>query len=238
MVSLLIEAYLCDYFEKMLQFFAKYKTLALVLAILSVIIISAIYQVLAPKPKLRIYQPSDVAPELVDTTLQHVKKYHEIADFALINQEGDTVTQDTFKDRIYVADFFFTTCATICPITTEHMGQIQDKIKDDPRVLLLSHTVTPEIDTVAKLKKYALSKGVIPGKWHLVTGDKKEIYDLARKSYLVAKDQPYSPYDLVHTENFVLIDPQRRIRGFYDGTDPRAIETLIDDIAILKKEGQ
>lgn len=238
MVSLLIEAYLCDYFEKMLQFFAKYKTLALVLAILSVIIISAIYQVLAPKPKLRIYQPSDVAPELVDTTLQHVKKYHEIADFALINQEGDTVTQDTFKDRIYVADFFFTTCATICPIMTEHMGQIQDKIKDDPRVLLLSHTVTPEIDTVAQLKKYALSKGVIPGKWHLVTGDKKQIYDLARKSYLVAKDQPYSPYDLVHTENFVLIDPQRRIRGFYDGTDPRAIETLIDDIAILKKEGQ
>lgn len=222
----------------MLQFFAKYKTLALVLAILSVIIISAIYQVLAPKPKLRIYQPSDVAPELVDTTLQHVKKYHEIADFALINQEGDTVTQDTFKDRIYVADFFFTTCATICPIMTEHMGQIQDKIKDDPRVLLLSHTVTPEIDTVAQLKKYALSKGVIPGKWHLVTGDKKQIYDLARKSYLVAKDQPYSPYDLVHTENFVLIDPQRRIRGFYDGTDPRAIETLIDDIAILKKEGQ
>lgn len=238
MVSLLIGAYLCDYFEKMLQFFAKYKTLALVLAILSVIIISAIYQVLAPKPKLRIYQPSDVAPELVDTTLQHVKKYHEIADFALINQEGDIVTQDTFKDRIYVADFFFTTCATICPIMTEHMGQIQDKIKDDPRVLLLSHTVTPEIDTVAQLKKYALSKGVIPGKWHLVTGDKKEIYDLARKSYLVAKDQPYSPYDLVHTENFVLIDPQRRIRGFYDGTDPRAIETLIDDIAILKKEGQ
>ncbi len=222
----------------MLQFFAKYKTLALVLAILSVIIISAIYQVLAPKPKLRIYQPSDVAPELVDTTLQHVKKYHEIADFALINQEGDTVTQDTFKDRIYVADFFFTTCATICPVMTEHMGQIQDKIKDDPRVLLLSHTVTPEIDTVAQLKKYALSKGVIPGKWHLVTGDKKQIYDLARKSYLVAKDQPYSPYDLVHTENFVLIDPQRRIRGFYDGTDPRAIETLIDDIAILKKEGQ
>ena len=238
MVSLLIGAYLCDYFEKMLQFFAKYKTLALVLAILSVIIISAIYQVLAPKPKLRIYQPSDVAPELVDTTLQHVKKYHEIADFALINQEGDTVTQDTFKDRIYVADFFFTTCATICPIMTEHMGQIQDKIKDDPRVLLLSHTVTPEIDTVDQLKKYALSKGVIPGKWHLVTGDKKEIYDLARKSYLVAKDQPYSPYDLVHTENFVLIDPQRRIRGFYDGTDPSAIETLIDDIAILKKEGQ
>jgi protein SCO1/2 len=102
---------------------------------------------------------------------------------------------------------------------------------------LLSHSVTPEIDTVAQLKRYADKKGVIASKWHLVTGDKKVIYDLARKSYLVAKDQPYSPYDLVHTENFVLVDPQRRIRGFYDGTDPEAIETLLEDIAILKKEG-
>ena len=208
------------------------------MAVLSVIIISAIYNALAPKQKLRIYQPNDVAPELVDTTLQHVKKYHQIANFSLVNQLGDTITQKTFEGRIYVADFFFTTCATICPIMTEHMGQIQRKIKNDPDILLLSHTVTPEIDTVAQLKRYADKKGVIAGKWHLVTGDKKEIYDLARKSYLVAKDQPYSPYDLVHTENFVLIDPQRRIRGFYDGTDPAAIESLLEDIAILKKEGQ
>jgi len=208
------------------------------MAVRSVIIISAIYIALAPEPKLRIYQPNDVAPELVDTTLQHVKKYHQIADFSLVNQLGDTITQKTFEGRIYVADFFFTTCATICPIMTEHMGQIQRKIKNDPDILLLSHTVTPEIDTVAQLKRYADKKGVIAGKWHLVTGDKKEIYDLARKSYLVAKDQPYSPYDLVHTENFVLIDPQRRIRGFYDGTDPAAIESLLEDIAILKKEGQ
>ena len=222
----------------MLQFFAKYKPLALVMAVLSVVIITAIYQVLDPEPKLKVYQPNDVQPELVDTTVQHVKKYHQIADFSLVNQLGDTITQDTFKNRIYVADFFFTTCATICPIMTEHMGLIQDRLRDDPSVLLLSHTVTPEIDTVAQLKKYAIEKGVISGKWHLVTGDKKEIYDLARKSYLVAKDQPYSPYDLVHTENFVLVDPKRRIRGFYDGTDPEAIETLMRDIAILQKEGQ
>ena len=222
----------------MLQFFAKYRPLALVMAVLSVVIITAIYQVLDPEPKLKVYQPNDVQPELVDTTVQHVKKYHQIADFSLVNQLGDTITQDTFNNRIYVADFFFTTCATICPIMTEHMGLIQDRLRDDPSVLLLSHTVTPEIDTVAQLKKYAIEKGVISGKWHLVTGDKKEIYDLARKSYLVAKDQPYSPYDLVHTENFVLVDPKRRIRGFYDGTDPEAIETLMRDIAILQKEGQ
>ena len=121
---------------------------------------------------------------------------------------------------------------------TQHMGEIQKNIKNDPDILLLSHTVTPEIDTVAQLQRYAQKKGVIPGKWHLVTGDKKEIYDLARKSYLVAKDQPYSPYDLVHTENFVLIDTQRRIRGFYDGTDPEAIASLLEDVSILKKEGQ
>ena len=231
-------AYLCSYFQKMLKFFAKYKTLALVMSILSVIIISAIYNALAPEPQLRIYQPNDVAPELVDTTLQHVKKYHQIADFSLVNQLGDTITKKTFDGRIYVADFFFTTCATICPIMTQHMGEIQKNIKNDPDILLLSHTVTPEIDTVAQLQRYAQKKGVIPGKWHLVTGDKKEIYDLARKSYLVAKDQPYSPYDLVHTENFVLIDTQRRIRGFYDGTDPEAIASLLEDISILKKEGQ
>ncbi len=207
------------------------------MAVLSVVIVSAIYQALAPKPKLRIYQPNDVHPDLVDTTLQHVKKYHQIADFALINQLGDTITQQTFKGRIYVADFFFTTGAKICPIITEHLVNIHKKIKNDTSVMLLSHSVTPEIDTVAQLKRYADKKRVIPGKWHLVTGDKKQIYDLARKSYLVAKDQPYSPYDLVHTENFVLVDPQSRIRGYYDGTDPEAIETLLEDIAILKKEG-
>src|SRR5690606_18379081 len=105
--------------------------------------------------------------------------------------------------------------------------------KDDHEVLLLSHTVTPEIDTVAQLKKYALEHGVNDLKWNLVTGDKKEIYDLARKSYLAAKDVPYSDNDLVHTENFVLVDKKKRIRGFYDGTDPDAIEKLLEDIKIL-----
>ena len=98
--------------------------------------------------------------------------------------------------------------------------------------------MTPEIDTVAQLKRYALKKGVDDAKWNLVTGDKKQIYDLARKSYLAAKDVPYNKYDLVHTENFVLVDKERRIRGFYDGTDPEAIDQLLEDIKILKKEGQ
>lgn len=116
------------------------------------------------------------------------------------------------------------------------MLQIQEKIKNDSLILLLSHSVTPEIDSVAQLKKYAVEKGVDDSKWNLVTGNKKEIYNLARKSYLVAKDSPYDEFDLIHTENFVLIDAKKRIRGFYDGTDAEAIKQLLEDIKILKRE--
>ena len=220
----------------MLQFFSKYKFFGIVLLVLSIVIIMAIYQILSPEKNLRVYQPNDVSLELVDSTLQHVKKYHTIADFKLVNQNGDTITNEDYKDKIYVADFFFTTCITICPIMTENMVEIQKALKEDQEVLLLSHTVTPEIDTVAQLKRYAKKKGVDDSKWNLVTGDKRTIYELARKSYLAAKDAPYNKYDLVHTENFVLVDKERRIRGFYDGTDPKAIEELLEDIEILKKE--
>ncbi|NGX83204.1 SCO family protein [Aequorivita sp. KMM 9714] len=220
----------------MLTFFKKYKFFGIVFLIISIIIITIIYSVMKPKEVLRVYQPADVTAELVDTTMQYVKKYHTIADFSLLNQNGKTVTQDDYADKIYVADFFFTTCQTICPIMTDHMVKIQEELKDDDEILLLSHTVTPEIDSVPQLKKYAVEKGVNDAKWNLVTGDKKEIYDLARKSYLAAKDVPYEEYDLIHTENFVLVDKKKRIRGFYDGTDPEAIETLLHDIEVLKKE--
>lgn len=221
----------------MIQFFAKFKTLAIVLAILSVIIIYAIYTLLKPEERLPVFQPDMVNAELVDTTVQHIRKYHTVADFKLINQNGDTITQDFYQDKIYVADFFFTTCLTICPIMTDHMVQIQEEIKEDPEILLLSHTVFPKNDSVPVLKKYAQEKGVIDAKWNLVTGDKKHIYELARKSYLASKsDGDGGPYDMIHTENFVLVDKQKRIRGFYDGTDPEAIEDLMDDIRILKAE--
>lgn len=220
----------------MLTFFKKYKFFGIVLFCLSVIIIFLIYTILKPKKILPVYQPSDVSTELVDTTIQYVKKYHKIADFSLINQNGKTITQDDYKDKIYVADFFFTTCQSICPIMTDHMVQIQEKIKNDNDILLLSHTVTPEIDSVAQLKKYALEKHVDDSKWNLVTGDKKQIYELARKSYLAAKDVPYQDFDLIHTENFVLVDKKKRIRGFYDGTDPESIEKLLEDIKVLENE--
>ncbi len=221
----------------MLQFFSKYKFFAVVLFVLSAIIISIIYSILKPNKILPVYEPEMVNTELVDSTVQHIRKYHKIADFRLINQNGEVITQDTYKNKIYVADFFFTTCQTICPIMTGHMKEIQDRLKEDHDVLLLSHSVTPTIDSVVRLKKYAIAKGVDDTKWNLVTGDKKQIYELARKSYLAAKsDGDGGPYDMVHTENFVLVDKKKRIRGFYDGTNPEDIDRLLDDIKILKGE--
>ena len=205
------------------------------MVVLSAIIIISFYNILTPTKVLPIYQPAQVNFELVDSTIQHKKKYHKIADFKLVNQDGDTITQTFYKDKIYVADFFFTTCQTICPIMTDHMYEIQKQTISDPEVLLLSHTVTPEIDSVAQLKRYAKKKLVNSSKWNLVTGDKKQIYDLARTSYLAVKTSgDGGPYDMIHTENFMLIDKKKQIRGFYDGTDPKAIEKLMDDIKVLK----
>ncbi len=194
-----------------------------------------IYNALQPVKRLPIYQPNMVNAELVDSTLQHVKKYHRIADFSLINQNGDTITQENYRDKIYVADFFFTTCPTICPIMTANLVEVQAALADDPEVLLLSHSVTPEIDSVAQLKKYSIEKGVIDAKWNLVTGNKRQIYELARKSYLaVQEDGDGGPFDMIHTENFILVDKQRRIRGFYDGTKEEEMDRLLSDIEILK----
>lgn len=222
---------------KMLAFFSRYKFFAIVFLILSIIIISIFYQILKPKEVLPIFQPAKVNTELVDSTIQHVKKYHTISDFSLINQNGKTITQEDYKDKIYVADFFFTTCQTICPVMTDNMVEVQNKLKNDSEIMLLSHTVTPEIDSVAQLKKYALKKGVDDAKWNLVTGEKKEIYKLARKSYLAVKtDGNGDEYDMIHTENFILVDKEKRIRGFYDGTDDIDIQQLLLDIEILKRE--
>ena len=201
---------------------------------LSAIIMTLFYFALRKDNVLPVYQPTNVNVELVDNSIQHISKYHKINDFSLVNQNGETVTQDHYKGKIYVADFFFTTCQTICPIMTKNMANIQKEIMDDDQVMLLSHTVLPEIDTVAQLKRYAIEKGVNDAKWNLVTGDKKQIYDLARKSYLAVKSDGDKDYSMVHTENFMLIDRERRIRGFYDGTKEEEIEQLLRDIETLK----
>ena len=218
-------------------FIKKHKTFITIIMVTSIIILSLFYSALKPQIRLPVYQPSMVNYELVDSTLQHVKKYHRIAPFSMINQNGDTITQKNYENKIYVADFFFTTCPSICIRMTANMGKIQKLIKDDSQVMLLSYSVTPEIDSVEQLKKYAIEKGVDDKKWNLLTGDKKMIYSLARKSYLAVKeDGDGGPLDMIHTENFILVDPEKRIRGFYDGTDEIALKDLIRDISILKKE--
>ena len=193
------------------------------------------YVILKPVEVLPIYQPAEVNEKLVDSSIIHVAKYHKISDFKLTNQNGKEITQANYKDKIYVADFFFTTCQDICPVMTKNMYQLQEELKNDNQILLLSHTVIPEVDTVEQLKEYAIENNVDDSKWNLVTGDKKQIYELARKSYLAVEDSNFNEYDMIHTENFMLIDKEKQIRGFYDGTNSVEINRLLKDIEILKQ---
>ena len=201
----------------------------------STVAISLFYTILKPVETLPIYQPAEVNEKLVDSSVIHVSKYHKISDFELINQNGQKITQEFYSNKIYVADFFFTTCQDICPIMTKNMYRLQEELQNDNDILFLSHTVIPEVDTVQQLKKYSIENKVNDSKWNLVTGDKKQIYDLARKSYLAVEDTEYGEFDMIHTENFMLIDKKRQIRGFYDGTDDLEIDRLLSDIEILKK---
>lgn len=220
----------------MKEFIAHNKWRILFMLVLSSVIFVAIQNALTPPKSLPILQPDQFDPTLVDDSLLFVKKYHKVAPFQLFNQNGDTITQQDYTGKIYVADFFFTTCPSICPTMTGNMAVLQEEFKNDPEVLFLSHSVTPDHDTPAILKKYALEKGVLDHKWNLVTGPKEHIYNLARKSYLAVKDAPYGgKYDMVHTENFMLVDKEGRLRGrSYDGTNTDDIQALIEDIYILK----
>ena len=221
------------------NFFKKYSKFLMVIGIISTITLVMFYNILTPKKFLPIYQPAEVNFKLVDSSLQHIKKFHRISNFNLVNQNGDIVSEEFYKNKIYVADFFFTTCPSICPIMTNNMLKVQEKIKNDPNVLIVSFSVDPKTDSVAQLKKYAKEKGVDDLKWNLLTGDKEQIYDLARKSFFVAEiDKDSDSNDIIHTENFVLVDPDKRIRGFYDGTNLDEIKNLISDLSLLKGEYQ
>lgn len=219
------------------HFFKKSVPTLIAMLAFSMIGIGVFYQLLTPQKKLPIYNPVDVNPRLVDASVQHVRKNHTIANFELINQNGEKVTAKTFQNKIYVADFFFTRCGTICPIMTSNMEIVQKEFLNDSEIRLLSHSVTPAMDSVPVLKAYAAAKGVLSDKWHLVTGAKKEIYNLARKSYFAVLDEgDGGDQDFIHTEQFVLIDKKKRIRGYYDGTDLEAVQRLISDIRILQRE--
>ena len=221
------------------KFFKKSYSSVIITGLIFLVAVVIGYNLLIPKERLPVYNPTDVNPRLVDYSIQHIKKDHKIGEFKLINQNGDTITNDTYKGKIYIADFFFTRCATICPIMTNNMGELQKIYKSDSSIMFLSHSVTPVIDSISVLKQYAINKGVIDAKWNLVTGDKKHIYELARKSYFAVLDEgDGGEQDFIHTEQFVLVDAKRQIRGFYDGTDKNEIERIIKDIEILKKENK
>ncbi len=229
----------------MVLFLKKYRIFFTIFIFFSIITIYLFYEALKPQTMLPVYNPSDVNPELVDSTMQFKSKYHKIANFSFINQNGKIITQKDYEGKIYVADFFFTTCGSICPKMTTNLTVVQKAILYNPKVMLLSHSVMPDIDDVSILKKYAIKNGVIDSKWNLVTGDKKEIYRMARLSYLAVKQgKPNEMYDMVHTENFVLVDTKGQVRGFYDGTNLdkptvdgiKNVKQLIEDIAFLCKE--
>ena len=221
------------------KYYRRYDFLiVLFFIVFGAVAVSGFVWVLTPKQILPVYQPAMIDPKLVDESIQFVKKYHTIAPFTMTNQNGQTITEKDYENKVYVADFFFTTCPSICPIMTKNMFSLQEKLKTKyPEVKLLSYSVIPEIDTIEQLKRYAIENKVDDKIWNLVTGDKKEIYTLARKSYLVVQnDGNGGPHDMIHTENFVLIDKENRIRGYYDGTDINEMDRLITEIGMLKND--
>lgn len=184
------------------------------------------------------YNEASFTPNWFDNDELKVMDFHTIPTFELKNQEGEVITEKTFENKIFVANFFFTTCPGICPMMIANMSILQKEFLNDDEVLLLSHTVTPEIDLVPRLKEYANKKGIISSKWHLVTGDRKQLYDLGKYSYFLEEDLGMGQIEngFLHTENFVLIDKKRRIRGIYNGLNKTAIIQLISDIKTLKEQ--
>ena len=186
------------------------------------------------KKQLPIYNPTDFNPKLVDKSIRNVSDNHRVKDFNLINQNGIKVSSKDYENKIYVVDFFFTSCPSICPIMTNNMLLIQEEFIKNNDIKLLSMSVTPEIDNVQVLKKYAIEKGVIDSKWNITTGSKKHIYELARKSFFAVLDKGDGGLqDFIHTPNFILVDNKKQIRGIYDGTVEKEISRLIQDINIL-----
>jgi protein SCO1/2 len=185
------------------------------------------------------YNDDSFTPHWLTPNTKEEKAFHKIPDFSLQNQLGETVTQSTFDNKIYITDFFFTTCPGICPKMTGNMAKIQEEFKNDQDVLLLSHSVMPSTDSVSVLNAYATNNNVIANKWHLVTGDRQQIYDLGRDHYFVESDlgEIKSIDDFLHTENFLLIDKNKHIRGIYNGLNRASIAQLIIDIKALKIEG-
>lgn len=206
-------------------------------SILFIVGIAIAYQMIKARQILPVYSPSQLNPELVDESLQGVKKNHRISSFNLINQDGESFSDKDLTDKYYVADFFFTTCPSICIDMSAQLMRVQEEFKGNDDFKIISHTVQPEVDSAETLKAYAELHDANPNQWTFLTGDKKQIYNLARKAYFAATTEGDGGVnDFIHTENFILVDKEKRIRGFYDGTSEEDVSRLIADVKILQQE--
>ncbi len=203
-----------------------------VIAITGIIIA---YFMIVGNRSLEVYSPDQINAKLVDPSLQSKMSDHRIGSFNLVNQYGEDITEQDFENKIYVADFFFTTCPGICPTMTGQMVRVQEANKDMNDFRILSHTVQPEVDSPEVLLEYAELYQADPKIWQFATGDRMEIFNLARKSYFAAELEEGKEDEMVHTENFVLVDKEKRIRGIYDGTSEDEVDQLIDDIELLRE---
>jgi protein SCO1/2 len=189
----------------------------------------------------KILNPIDLNPETVDQDLLQVGQGHTIGEFSFQNQDGKSVGLNDVKGKVFVAEYFFTTCQTICPIMNNQMQRVQQVFMNEMDFSILSFTVNPEVDTVEQLKRYAVEHNAKSGKWHFLTGKKEKLYAVARNYFFLLKkseveNQGDVGTDFIHTNNFVLIDRNQRIRGYYDGTNSKEVDKLIQDARIILKE--
>ena len=214
----------------------------LALALLFAVGITIAYFMMQPREEpLPVINPVDLDEEMVDPEMLRIGNGHRIGDFSFLNQDGETITQTELEGKVFVAEYFFTTCGTICPKMNKQMRRIQFEFADNDEVRLMSFTVDPEVDTVEQMKRYAVDHGAKTGQWHFLTGAKKDLYSLARKSFFVLKPAEAQNLgdvgsDFIHTNNFVLVDRQGRIRGYYDGTSKDEVDELMLDIGRLLEE--
>jgi protein SCO1/2 len=215
----------------------------LFLLILLAICIPIGYFLIKPKKQkdLPIINPIDVQEEMVDPEMLRIGQGHTIGNFSFKNQYNKTITQKEIEGKVFVAEYFFTTCQSICPIMNVQMQRIQKEYKENSKVKILSFTVDPDVDNVEQMKKYSQQQLAVSGQWHFLTGKKEDLYSLARKSFFVlkpaeAQNQGDAGSDFIHTNNFVLVDQQKRIRGYYDGTSQKEVTKLIKDISRLLEE--
>lgn len=214
----------------------------LAIAVLFIVGVTIGYFILKRKEEpLPVINPIDLEEEMVDPEILSRGHGHRIGDFSFLNQDGKTITQQEVEGKVFVAEYFFTTCGTICPKMNEQMRRVQFEFADNDDVRILSFTVDPEVDTVEQMKRYAEDHGAKTGQWHFLTGAKEDLYSLARKSFFVLKPAEAQNLgdvgsDFIHTNNFVLVDRIGRIRGYYDGTSKKEVDELMLDIERLLEE--